>query len=88
MSGPEGDAGAGGPADAGRRKVVVTVDGDLAGTLPRLREAGLTVDATLTTMSIVTGTVDDAGEKALAALHGVHVEREDALQIQPPPAPQ
>lgn len=63
-----------------RATVIVTVDGDLPQVLPALREAGLHVERTLTALSIVVGTVDVDGERAVASLRGVRVEREQTVR--------
>ncbi|TGO06712.1 hypothetical protein SERN_0904 [Serinibacter arcticus] len=73
---PEAEA----PANGDRATVIVTVDGDLPQVLPALREAGLHVERTLTALSIVVGTVDIDGERAVASLRGVHVEREQTVR--------
>lgn len=73
---------------AHRTTVIVTVDDDLPGTLPALESAGLRVERTLVTLSIVIGTVDDDGERAIASMRGVHVEREQTIHVGPPGGPQ
>ncbi|PWD50879.1 hypothetical protein C8046_09665 [Serinibacter arcticus] len=71
-----------------RATVIVTVEGDLPEVLPALREAGLVVERTLTSLSIVVGTVDVDGERAIASISGVHVEREQTIALGPPGGPQ
>ncbi len=68
-----------------RTTVIVTVDGDLPRVLPALREAGLHVERTLTALSIVVGTVDVDGERAVASLRGVTVERERTVRTSASP---
>lgn len=79
---------AGAEAGAVRESVAVTVDGDLPSILPALREAGLRIESTLTAISVVLGTVDAAGRRALEEIHGVHVEVERTIQLPPPDQPQ
>lgn len=76
------------PADPPERTtVIVTVDEDLPGTLPALEDAGLRVERMMVTLSIVIGTVDDDGERAIASMHGVHIERDRAIHLDPPGGP-
>ncbi|GMA32728.1 hypothetical protein [Litorihabitans aurantiacus] len=90
---PEHDGGGGsghpeapGSDSAPRTSVVVTVDGDLPRALPALRDAGLRIERTLTALSVVTGTVEIGREGAIAAIRGVHVEREQTVRATAGPA--
>ena len=85
--GPDGAEPDGSEPDA-RESVAVTVDGDLPATLPALREAGLQIESTLTAISVVLGTVDADGRRALEELHGVHVEVQRRIQLHRPDEPQ
>lgn len=74
------------PSD--RTTVIVTVDGNLTATLPALREAGLRIERTMLSLSIVVGTVDEDGERAIASIRGVHIERDQVIRLDPPGGPQ
>jgi hypothetical protein len=77
--------------EQGARAVTVTVaDSDLAeieDVAQRLRDAGMTVDAVLGAVGIITGSVPDASIASLHAVPGVAaVEPQATFRIPPPDA--
>ena len=70
-------------------EVTVSVDdehlGDVDGVAERLREAGLSVDALLAEIGVITGRIEESRADALRDVEGVaDVERSREFQLPPP----
>lgn len=69
-------------------RVIVTLHNRKVETiLPQLEEQGLTVDAVLDAIGVITGEVVEDKIPVIAAMEGVTIEPEQEVQIPPPDAP-
>lgn len=74
-------------AMASIRIVVSSKDHKASALVPRLQAHGMKVDAVMETIGVITGEIAEHQLPALTALPGLTVEREGAVQLEPPDAP-